>query len=221
MKERVLIGWSGGKDAAMALYEIKRAGESEAAALLTTITEGYERISMHGVRRELLVQQADAVGIPLDPVYIPQACTNEIYQERMREALEKHQRAGIGAVVFGDLYLQDIRAYREERMQSIGMRCIFPVWNRPTAEYARQFIDYGFRAVVVCVDTQALAQDFIGREYDLRFLEDLPGSVDPCGENGEFHTFVYDGPIFKRPVRVKRGEKVLRENRFFYCDLQQ
>ncbi|MBP1623178.1 MAG: ATP-binding protein [Acidobacteria bacterium] len=218
-KDRVLVGWSGGKDSAMALYELKSIEHIEIAALLTTVTEGYDRISMHGVRRELLVKQAGELGYPLEEISIPQNCTNETYEQRMRATLERYQREGISAAVFGDLYLEGIRAYREERMGRIGMRCIFPVWGRPTAEFAGRFIDLGFRAIVVCVDTQALELEFAGRDYDRDFIRDLPASADPCGENGEFHTFVYDGPIFRRPVEVQRGEKVLRDNRFYYCDL--
>jgi uncharacterized protein (TIGR00290 family) len=219
MKERILVGWSGGKDSAMALYELKKMEGIEVAALLTTVTEGYDRISMHGVRRELLAEQVGALGYPLQEILIPQICTNETYEQRMRETLEKYQRDGISAAAFGDLFLEDIRAYREERMGRIGMRCFFPVWGRPTAEFARQFVDLGFRAIVVCVDTTLLGADFSGREYDCDFIKDLPAGVDPCAENGEFHTFVYDGPIFSRPVKVQRGEKVLRDNRFHYCDL--
>jgi uncharacterized protein (TIGR00290 family) len=219
MKDRILVGWSGGKDSAMALYEIKRNENAEVAALLTTVTEGYNRISMHGVRCELLIAQANSLGYPLHEISIPQTCTNQIYEQRMQDALEKYPHEGISAAVFGDLFLEEIRAYREERMSRIGMRCLFPVWGRPTAGFAEEFINLGFRAVVVCVDTQAISPNFAGREYDRGFLKDLPSSADPCGENGEFHTFVYDGPIFSRPVGIQRGEKVLRDERFYYCDL--
>ena len=219
MKDRILVGWSGGKDSAMTLYELKKMKNIEIAALLTTVTEGYDRISMHGVRRDLLVQQADALGFPLEEIPIPQACTNEIYEQRMQETLQKCQVQGITTAAFGDLFLQEVRSYREERMNRIGMRCMFPVWKRPTPEFAQEFINLGFRAVVVCVDTTAIGGEFAGREYDRDFIKDLPAGADPCGENGEFHTFVCDGPIFSRPIQVQRGEKVLRENRFFYCDL--
>jgi uncharacterized protein (TIGR00290 family) len=219
MKERVIVAWSGGKDAAQALHEIRQTENIEIAALLTTVTEGFDRISMHGVRRALLVEQANALGYPLEEIAIPQNCTNEIYEQRMQQSLEKLQTQGVTAAVFGDLFLRDVRAYREERMSRIGMRCIFPLWERPTAELAARFVDLGFRAIVVCVDTMALAREFAGREYDKEFVRDLPAGVDPCGENGEFHTFVYDGPIFGKAVSVARGETVLRENRFCYCDL--
>lgn len=219
MKERILFAWSGGKDSALALYELKQTDTVEIAALLTTTTEGYDRISMHGVRRELLVDQAGALGYELEEITIPQNCSNEIYEQRMQQALEKHHENGISAAAFGDLFLEDVRRYREERMNRIGMCCIFPLWEKPTAELADQFIRLGFRAVVVCVDTEALGGEFAGREYDAQFIKDLPNGVDPCGENGEFHSFVYDGPVFSRPVRVKRGETVLRDKRFCFCDL--
>jgi uncharacterized protein (TIGR00290 family) len=219
MKDRAILAWSGGKDSALALYELTRQDSIEIVALLTTVTEGYDRISMHGVRRELLAEQAQALGYPLDEVSIPQQCTNEMYEQRMGQALEKYRQSGIAQAAFGDLFLQDVRVYREERLSRIGMRGIFPLWGRDTSETARQFVQLGFRAVVVCVDTQALDRGFAGREYDQDFLKDLPGQVDPCGENGEFHTFVYAGPLFRTPVQVERGEKILRENRFYYCDL--
>jgi uncharacterized protein (TIGR00290 family) len=219
IKHKMLLAWSGGKDSAMALYELIHREDAEITALLTTVTEGFDRISMHGVRRKLLAEQAAAVGYPLEEVVIPQACTNEIYEQRMREVLEKYHGRGIRSAAFGDLFLEDVRAYRIERMSRIGMSCVFPLWGRPTAELAGQFIDMGFRAVVVCVDTQALSPDFSGREYDRDFIRNLPTGVDPCAENGEFHTFVYDGPVFQRQVKVQRGEKILRDNRFCYCDL--
>ncbi len=219
MKDRVILAWSGGKDSALALHELAHKEDTEIAALLTTITEGYERISMHGVRRELLVKQAGALGFPLEEVLIPQNCTNNVYEQRMQQSLEKYQRLGIAGAAFGDLFLEDVRAYREERMVRIGMHCIFPLWGRRTIELAREFISLGFRAIVVCVDTEALSREFAGREYDENFVKDLPPGTDPCGENGEFHTFVYDGPVFTKPIEVQRGEMVLRDNRFYYCDL--
>ncbi len=219
MKNAAIVAWSGGKDSSLALNEVLRQGEIEVAALLTTVTEGYDRISMHGVRRDLLAEQAKALGYPLDEVGIPQQCTNEIYEQRMQDAMEKYHRDGIEQVIFGDLFLQDVRSYREERLGRIGMRAVFPLWGRNTAELARDFIRQGFRAVLVCVDTNSLTAEFAGREYDETLLNDLPANVDPCGENGEFHTFVYAGPIFQHPLRIEKGTKVLREERFCYCDL--
>lgn len=219
MENRAILAWSGGKDSALALYEMTRQDSIEVVALLTTVTEGYDRISMHGVRRELLAEQAKSLGYPLEEVSLPQQCTNEMYEQRMGQALEKYHQSGIAQAAFGDLFLQDVRAYREERLSRIGMRGVFPLWGRNTSEVARQFVGLGFRAVVVCVDTQALDRAYAGRDYDQDFLKDLPPEVDPCGENGEFHTFVYAGPVLRRTIHVKRGEKVLRENRFYYCDL--
>jgi uncharacterized protein (TIGR00290 family) len=216
---KALFAWSGGKDSVLALYEITRQANTDIAALLTTITEGYNRISMHGVRRELLVAQAEALGYPLEEVHIPPQCTNEVYEQCMQQALEKYQQAGVTHTVFGDLFLAEVRAYREERLARIGMQGLFPLWGRNTGELARQFVRLGFRAVIVCVDTTVLNGAFAGREYDEDFLRDLPDEVDPCGENGEFHTFVYAGPIFRQPIPIERGEKVLREERFYYCDL--
>jgi uncharacterized protein (TIGR00290 family) len=219
MKENLLLAWSGGKDSALALYELSNYENIHITALLTTVTEGYDRISMHGVRRELLQKQVESLGYALEEITIPQKCTNEIYEQRMQEVLEKYRGKGIGTAAFGDLFLEDIRRYREERMGRIGMKCLFPLWGRNTTELARQFIDLGFRAVVVCVDTEVLDSRFAGREYDRDLISDLPAGIDPCAENGEFHTFVYDGPIFSKPMEVRRGEKILRDNRFFYCDL--
>jgi uncharacterized protein (TIGR00290 family) len=219
MVKKLLLGWSGGKDSSLALHELKQQPDVEVAALLTTVTEGYDRISMHGVRRALLKEQVESLGFPLEEILIPQQCSNEIYEERMRQTLEKFRLQGISAAAFGDLFLQEVRSYREERMAKIGMTAVFPIWGKNTSDLARQFIELGFRAVIACVDTKALSQEFAGRDYDAAFLRDLPAGVDPCGENGEFHTFVYDGPIFTRPVKVQTGEKLLRDNRFFYCDL--
>ncbi len=215
----MIFAWSGGKDSAMALYELKRENAACIAALLTTVTEGYDRISMHGVRRRLLLEQAEALRHPLLEITIPQNCTNAIYENRMQSVMEKYKEQGVTTVAFGDLFLEDIRSYREKNLKRIGMEAIFPLWKKNTTELAQEFIRLGFRAIITCVDTQVLDREFSGREYDEAFLKDLPESIDPCGENGEFHSFVYDGPIFGRPVRVERGEKVLRDERFFYCDL--
>lgn len=218
-KDKVILAWSGGKDSALSLYELRRQKNIEIAVLLTTITKGHDRISMHGVRRELLLKQAGQLDLPLEEIAIPKNCTNDVYEKQMRQALEKYYKEGIRTAAFGDLFLQDIRDYREERMARIGMQCLFPLWGSPTTVLAGRFIDLGFRAIVACVDTEALGREFAGREYDRDFIEDLPPEVDPCGEKGEFHTFVYDGPIFSAPIPVSRGEMVLRDNRFCFCDL--
>jgi len=203
----------------MALHELRRAGVYDVRALLTTVTEGYDRISMHGVRRVLLEQQARALGLPVEVVFIPQVCSNEVYGARMREVLERCRAAGICSVAFGDVFLEDVRQYREDNLAQVEMESVFPLWQRDTAELARTFVDLGFEAVITCVDSHALDGGFVGRSFDARFLADLPPTVDPCGENGAFHSFVTDGPIFRHPVRVKRGETVVRDERFYFCDL--
>ncbi|MGA9119214.1 MAG: diphthine--ammonia ligase [Bacteroidota bacterium] len=217
--ERVLVSWSGGKDSAMALAEILSIQHYEVAALMTTVTRDYQRVSMHGVRRTLLERQAESIGLPLEEVSIPKNASNEEYESSMGKALAKYQDSGVSSVVFGDIFLEDLRKYREEKLGSANMRCLFPIWKRETKELARSFIAAGFKAVTTCVDTTVLGEHLAGREIDESFLSELPPGADPCGENGEYHTFVYDGPIFKKRIQISLGEKVLRENRFYYCDL--
>jgi uncharacterized protein (TIGR00290 family) len=217
--EKVLLSWSGGKDSALALYELRKAGGYEVAALLTTVTADYDRVSMHGVRRVLLEQQADALGLPLEEVFIAADTSDEAYGAKMREVLERYARDGVSTVAFGDIFLEDVRKYREEKLAQVGMRAIFPLWGRDTSGLAHTFIDAGFQAVITCVDTQVLGRPFAGREFDGRFLADLSPGIDPCGENGAFHSFVYNGPIFRERVPYAKGRSVLRENRFYYCDL--
>lgn len=218
MREEVLVSWSGGKDSALALHELLRVGHYRIGALLTVVTEGFDRISMHGVRRVLLEQQAAALGLPLHVITIPQKCTNEQYEACMVDALTPHQKRGIETVVFGDLFLQDVRAYRERNLARAGMRALFPVWERDTHTLAQTFITLGFKAIVVCVDPKVLDRSFAGRCVDEAFLRDLPHDVDPCGENGEFHTFVFAGPMFHDEVLFRIGEVVIREG-FIFCDL--
>jgi uncharacterized protein (TIGR00290 family) len=212
------LGWSGGKDSALALWTLREREGRLPGSLLTTITAEYDRVSMHGVRRELLRWQARLVGVPLVEVEIPTPCPNEVYEERMAAALASPEMEGVEEIAFGDLFLQDIREYRESRLVGTGRRAVFPVWGLDTAELARKFIAAGFRAILVCVDPRALDPSFAGREFDEGLLKDLPPAVDPCGENGEFHTFVYDGPIFSEPVACRRGEVVERDG-FVFCDL--
>jgi uncharacterized protein (TIGR00290 family) len=216
--EDVLFCWSGGKDSAMALHALREERACRVSALLTTITEEYDRISMHGVRRELLERQAESIGLPLHPVLIPPQCVNTIYEERMKEALERHLAEGVKRVAFGDIFLEDLREYREKNLERIGMRALFPIWKRDTRELAREFVRLGFRAIAVCVDPRVLDASFAGRELDATFFADLPPAVDACGENGEFHTFVYDGPVFKTPIACRAGEKVMRDG-FCFCDV--
>ena len=211
------LGWSGGKDSALALQALRAAGR-EPVALLTTVTEDVERISIHGVRRELLHAQARATGIEVVEVRIPLPCPNEVYEARMEEALAAPPLDAVTEMAFGDLFLEDIRAYREERLQPTGRRALFPVWGQDTAALAQAFIDQGFQAIVATVDPRSLDASFAGRAYDASFLRDLPPGVDPCGENGEFHTFVHAGPVFDAPIAVTTGEVVERDG-FVYADV--
>lgn len=214
----VLMSWSGGKDSCLALYEIQQSTDYRVLALLTTVTRDYDRISMHGVRRVLLEKQAASLGLPLHQVLISKGATNEEYESKMAEAFRAYRENGVDSVMFGDLFLEDIRVYREQFLARHNMQGIYPVWQRDTTEFIREFIELGFKAVVSCVDSKALDQSFAGRIIDEEFLSSLPANVDPCGENGEFHTFVYDGPSFAQPVKFSIGETVSRDG-FWFCDL--
>jgi len=214
----VVFAWSGGKDSAMALHCLLRDSAFEVTGLLTTVTEGYERISMHGVRRELLQQQAGSIGLPLEEVRIPPQCPNTIYESRMAEAVLRYRERGILHMGFGDIFLRDLRAYREEKLSRAGMFALFPLWDVDTRELAGRFLADGFRARTTCIDPRKLDKSFAGRELDADFFRELPIEVDPCGENGEFHTFVFDGPIFRSAVPVVTGQVVERDF-FVFCDL--
>ncbi len=219
MTERVLFSWSGGKDSALALYELYKTQRYEVAALLTTVTQDYDRISMHGVRRVLLEQQAESVGLPLEKILITNQSTNEEYETKMRSVLERYKELGVNSVVFGDIFLEDLKKYREDHLAQIGMRGVFPIWKRDSCALARAFVGLGFQAITTCVDSRVLDQKFVGRLFDAQFVAELPPSVDPCGENGEFHSFAFDGPIFRKGIAFSQGEVVRRDNRFYYCDL--
>jgi uncharacterized protein (TIGR00290 family) len=214
----IVLSWSGGKDSALSLWTLRRELAIEPLALLTTVTDAFGRISMHGVRRELLHAQARAAAIPVLEVEIPPACSNDVYEQRMAQALATGEVATSEEVAFGDLFLEDIRSYREQRLAELGKRALFPLWGRDTRALARAFIDAGFEAVLVCVDPRQLDPSFAGRPYDERLLRELPAAVDPCGENGEFHTFVHAGPIFTEPIPVEVGEVQLRDG-FAFCDV--
>jgi uncharacterized protein (TIGR00290 family) len=216
--EPLLFCWSGGKDSAMALHALLGRENARVAALLTTVTESYDRISMHGVRRELLRRQAESLCLPLHEVFIPPQCVNPVYEARMEAAMRHYQEKGIRQVAFGDIFLEDLRAYREKNLARLEMQALFPIWKRDTRELIREFQGSGFRAIAVCVDPGVLSPSFAGRELDASFFADLPPNVDPCGENGEFHTFVFDGPIFAHQVEFTRGEVVERDS-FVFCDL--
>src|SRR5690348_9225898 len=219
----VIVAWSGGKDSALALRESLRDGRYRVVALLTTVTREYDRISMHGVRRALLERQAASLGLSLEQVVISPGATNDEYEGKMAAALQalRDRVPGLDTVVFGDLFLADIRSYRERMLARIGVRALFPLWLRDTRALAHEFVRLGYRAVLVCVDAAQLAGEFAGREFDADLLRDLPPGVDPCGENGEFHTFVYAGPGLRQPVRHERGQVVVRGGRFVYCDLME
>ena len=219
MKEQIVLSWSGGKDCTLVLHALLHSEAYEVAALLTTVTEGYERVSIHGVRHALIEKQAAALGMRLHTMRIPRNASNETYETSFKAALQHFKAEGIHKIAFGDLYLADIRAYRTRLLNSVGMEGLFPLWNQDTAELASTFIAQGFQALIVCIDSQVLDRSFAGREFDTSFLAVLPPRVDPCGENGEFHTFVYGGPPFQHPVGHRRGESVLRDERFYYCDL--
>ena len=219
MAEKALFAWSGGKDSALTLYEVQKGNAHKVVGLLTTLTEDYDRISMHGVRSILLEHQANSLGLPIEKVYIPKNSSNDECEAKIREVLQRYLTAGVSSVVFGDIFLEDLRKYREDNLSKIGMKAIFPIWKTDTTELAHRFIDLGFKAVIICVDSNVLGKAFVGRLYDQQFLSELPSTVDPCGENGEFHSFVYDGPIFQKRVPYTKGEVVLRDGRFWFCDL--
>jgi uncharacterized protein (TIGR00290 family) len=214
----LVFSWSGGKDSAMALQSLLRNPEFQVVALLTTVTEGFDRISMHGVRRELLHRQAESIGLPLEEVLIPSQCINATYESRMTEAVLRFRDQGVKHFGFGDIFLRDLRKYREEKLMREGMTAIFPLWDINTQELATRFVRQGFRATTVCVDPSKLHKSFAGRELNLAFFSELPPGVDACGENGEFHTFVHAGPIFKSPIPVRTGQIVERDS-FLFCDL--
>ena len=220
MKPFVLLSWSGGKDAAWALHTLRQRDDVEVVGLVTTITEGYERIAMQGIRVEVLHAQAEAAGLPVIEARMPQRASNDIYEQVFADALQRARERwpGLEHIAFGDLFLADIRAYREALCARLGWTPLFPVFGADTTQLARDMLDGGLRAHVCCVDTQQLDAAFSGRAFDADLLQALPSNVDPCGENGEFHTCVWAGPMFSYPLEVRRGETVLRDDRFAYTD---
>jgi uncharacterized protein (TIGR00290 family) len=219
MKEKVLFAWSGGKDSALAFYYFQQSQNYNIQALLTTITKDFDRVSMHGFRTRLLEKQAKEIDFVLEKVSIPKDCSNQMYENIMEHTLIKYKTNGIDKVIFGDIFFEDVRKYRELQLSRLDMIGIFPLWNKNTKKLAEEFIKLGFKAIITCVDSTLLDGGFVGREFDVNLLNELPENVDPCGENGEFHTFVYDGPIFDEGISVKRGEVVVKEGRFYFCDL--
>lgn len=218
MKKPVILCWSTGKDSAWSLNVLNQDPDYEVVALLSTITEDYDRVSMHGVRVSLLEKQAESTGLPLWKVKIPAVCTNEIYEKQMGKAVARARKQSIQHMAFGDLYLQDIRDYRCSKLAGTGIEPIFPLWEMPTRELAETMLSAGLKATLTCVDTKKLAPEFSGRSYSAELLADLPQSVDPCGENGEFHSFCHDGPMFKSPINITVGDSTLREG-FCFTDL--
>ena len=209
-REKIIFCWSGGKDSALALNRIFRDERYEVVSLLTTCNEHFQRVSMHGVRLELLDAQAAAIGLPLEKIFVSQRSSNEEYQQKMSACLLAHQARGVTACVFGDIFLEDLKRWREENLAEVGMRGIFPLWKNDSRELIREFFALGFGTVICCANDAYLGEDAVGRQIDEEFIRTLPENVDPCGENGEFHSFAFAGPVFRQPVKFKVGEKVYR-----------
>jgi len=216
--KKVLLSWSSGKDSAWALHLLQQQPDVQVAAMVTTFNSAANRVAMHAVRRALVETQAQRVRIPLWPVELPWPCSNPEYEERMRAACLRASAEGITAVAFGDLFVQDIRDYRVQQLQGTGLEALFPVWQIPTVQLGRDMIVAGLKAKLTCVDPAKLQKSFAGRDYDLRLLDELPSAIDPCGENGEFHTFVYSAPVFSSPISVRTGEVVERDG-FIFADV--
>jgi uncharacterized protein (TIGR00290 family) len=217
-RPKALLAWSSGKDSSWTLHVLRGQGEVEVVGLLTTVNQAFDRVAMHAVRRELLAAQAAAVGLPLATVEIPYPCSNAEYEAAMGAAMDRARAAGVSAVAFGDLFLEDVRRYREDRLRGTGLTPLFPIWGIATDALARRMVDAGLRARLTCVDPKQLPARFAGREFDAALLGDLPAGIDPCGERGEFHSFAYDGPMFERPVPIRTGEVVERDG-FVFADL--
>ncbi|HEY3496756.1 MAG TPA: hypothetical protein VGK73_18790 [Polyangiaceae bacterium] len=217
-RPKALVSWSSGKDSAYALWQVRRSAEFEVEGIFTTITAEFERVSMHGVRERLLDRQAEELGLPCRKIFIPSPCSNELYEEVMGSAVAEAKERGVTHFVFGDLFLADIREYRESRLRALGLEAVFPLWGRDTRVLAREMLAEGMEAVATCVDPKQLAPSFAGRSFDATFLAELPASVDPCGENGEFHTFVTAGPMFGKRIAVHAGEVVERGG-FVFADV--
>lgn len=222
------MNWSGGKDSALALHAVQQAGTYEVVGLLTTVNEAYGRVTMHGVRQEMIYQQAAAIGLPLYKIHIPKQVSMDVYGAIMRRHLTMFKAKGVEHAIFGDIFLEDLRTYREEHLAEVGIEGVFPLWQQPTVELAQKFIDLGFRAITICVSEKHLDSSFVGQELDAAFFANLPSGIDPCGENGEYHSFVYDGPLFNQSIPIERGEVVRRtlgnpndtfDTTFWYADL--
>lgn len=234
-KLKTYFNWSTGKDASLAYYYLQKDEKYQIDRFVTSINTHHDRVSMHGLRRELLVKQAQEIGLPVTTIELPEEPTMEVYNNEMERVVTKLEREGYSHCGFGDIFLEDLRSYREEQLKQFNIKCCFPLWKRDSKELLEEFINLGFKAVVLCIKSELLDVSFVGREIDKNFINDLPDNVDPCGENGEFHTFCYDGPIFTNPVKFVVGEKVYREYKnpkkenksknynpmgFWFCDLK-
>ncbi len=213
-----VVSWSSGKDCAFALHQVRMQRQVEVVGLLTTLNQENDRVAMHGVRKELLLRQMDALGLPAEMVLLPMPCDDATYRQRIGDTMASLRESGVKQVIFGDLFLEDIRQYRKEQMQGSGLVPVFPLWQRDTEQLARTMIENGLQAIVTCVDQRVLSLEYVGRQYNYDFLNDLPPGIDPCGENGEFHTLVTAGPMFSRPIEVQVGEKVIRGD-FAFVDV--
>lgn len=220
MKRKTLISWSSGKDSAWALYKLQQETEIDLVGLFCTVNNEFNRVSMHAVRVELLQQQAKCIGLPLEIIEIPYPCSNNLYEEIMALFVEKAKKANIEHFAFGDLFLEDVRKYREEKLNGTGITPIFPIWGIPTDKLSKEMIGSGLRAVITCVDPKQIPKELIGREYNESFLNDIPDGVDPCGEKGEFHSFVFDGPMFKKHMEISVGNVIQRDG-FVFVDVAE
>jgi uncharacterized protein (TIGR00290 family) len=219
MRPKAWLSWSSGKDSAWALETVRQQDAIEVVALLTTVNQTHRRVAMHAVREELVERQAEAAGLPIIKVLLPWPCPNAAYERAMAEALARASSEGITRMIFGDLFLEDVRRYREEKLAGTGLEPLFPLWQLDTAQLARQMVEAGLRAYLTCIDPKKLDRSFAGRLFDPALLEDLPAGVDPCGENGEFHTFAFDGPMFGREIAVEPGQVIERDG-FVFADLR-
>jgi len=229
MLHKSIFNWSGGKDSALALYKILKDDQYKISGLLTSVNSAFKRVSMHGVREELLDEQALQLKLPLYKLQLPEQPSMDEYNDKMSDMMQHLRDDGFTHSVFGDIFLEDLKKYREEKLETAGFKAVFPIWKRDTSELIREFIELGFKTVVVCVKAELLDERFAGRVIDDQFIKDLPPGVDPCGENGEFHTFVFDGPIFSQPIEIEIGEKVFKEYKsptssgnmgFWFCDIK-
>jgi len=227
--KKAVFNWSGGKDSALCLYKVLQQKEYEVVALLTSVSESQRRVSMHGFKIELLFEQAESIGIPLHIMYVPDNPSMEDYEKAMNTALQPILDMGIEYSIFGDIFLEDLRQYREDKLALVNLKGVFPLWNIDTTVLINEFIELGFKTITTCINEQVLTKEFVGREIDANFVNELPENVDPCGENGEFHTFVFDGPIFKKEIKIQTGEVVRKtypspnkneaDFGFWYCDI--